>query len=173
MTMLKAGWRRRWFRALVVVLVVLGFVAGVGYLWVRPSFAPLKALEGAEHVTLYSLSPGISEGDHLADMLVGNERMGGHEVRAKNEVSNHAIARQYCQLLHDAMKDANPEAMALCFNPRHGLRVHTPFGPVDYVICFECNTVMAGRRPLLGAYPLRPGSDDGTLDLRFITPINF
>lgn len=36
-----------------------------------------------------------------------------------------------------------------CFNPRHALRVETPSGTADFVICFQCHLVSAyGADPL-------------------------
>jgi hypothetical protein len=31
-----------------------------------------------------------------------------------------------------------PEAVAMCFNPRHAVRVLTPKHTYDFIVCFEC-----------------------------------
>lgn len=50
------------------------------------------------------------------------------------------------ELLSDAASANSP--LVDCFNPRHGLRVASSSGTVDYLICFECfrfETWTAGR----------------------------
>ena len=42
------------------------------------------------------------------------------------------------ELLSDA--DSARASGVDCFNPRHGLRVESPSGVVDYLICFECGS---------------------------------
>jgi hypothetical protein len=96
--------------------------------------APAGAiLEQADHFELLSLDPrfqlNAADGDFHGYRVLGTAVIGDAETRRK---------------LVSAFKRAvaeKPQAVAACFNPRHGIRVSNKGEQADFVICFECRQV--------------------------------
>lgn len=58
-------------------------------------------------------------------------------IEGSAQVSGSALA-SLRSALSSAIADGNPLLNAMCFNPRHALRINKPEGDVVIVICFEC-----------------------------------
>jgi hypothetical protein len=90
-------------------------------------------LEEADHFELLSLDPHLqwkaAKGDFYGYRVLGTAVIEDTETRKK---------------LVSAFKRAVAENQgyeALCFNPRHGIRVTRKGKQVDFVICFQCAQV--------------------------------
>jgi len=92
--------------------------------------AVARALEKADTAELYSLDP-----DPRRDKDGGGFH--GWKVLGKTEVKGEAARKELLGALRRSA-DENELGPALCFNPRHGLRLTAGGKAVDLVICFEC-----------------------------------
>jgi len=93
------------------------------------------ALQTASKVTLFSLDPSvliINRNDPRPRL--GNWLILGQTNLAKPQRS---IA---VKALIDAIKSFDGQS-AMCFDPRHALRVTTPGHTYDFIICFACRQV--------------------------------
>jgi hypothetical protein len=80
--------------------------------------------------------------DH--DQAIGPIEVISHYViRGRADITDAAERRALVQALARGARDATPNMMHACFNPRHGLRVERGSYAVDFVICFECLQVQA------------------------------
>jgi len=111
-----------------------------------------SALEEAEVFELYSLEP-------LAALDAPAAQFYGWKVLGKTVVTDTGTRDQFITALRKGSA-ATDEAMANCFNPRHGIRVTSGEVTTDLVICFECLWVevfRAGER--VGGFATRPYSE--------------
>jgi len=111
-----------------------------------------SALEDAETFQLYSLEP-------LAGLEAPMAEFHGWKVLGKTVITDTATRDQFITALRKGSV-ATDEAMANCFNPRHGIRVTSAGVTTDLVICFECLWVevyRAGDR--VGGFATKPYSE--------------
>jgi hypothetical protein len=95
----------------------------------------LVGLENAETFELISLEPMMSL--EPLDQKSGEERLRGNRVLGKTTIKD----KETQVRLIDALKKGAAENVgdiAMCFNPRHNLRVSHEGKTVDLLICFEC-----------------------------------
>lgn len=112
------------------------FAAGCGQQ--DPSAQALSAITNADKIEIYSLAAGdmidFRASHPEEDLFYGNLILGNAEV---SEPSTRA---QLISAFQEGIDEA-PDGPALCFYPRHGLRIHNGDEVIDLVICFECWTV--------------------------------
>lgn len=88
-------------------------------------------------VFLYSLDPTGGIG-----YSVNNDRVfHGFTILGKGEITAPDDKRILVQAFAKGIRDSKGTS-ANCFNPRHGLRVSIEAATYDFVICFECMSVM-------------------------------
>ncbi len=90
-------------------------------------------LEHAEIFTLFSLEPEGDPRKKSKAEFKGYPQLGKTDVPAGSDRTN-LIA-----VLYDGI--ANGNAIAECFNPRHGIRATQGSNTVELLICFECGQV--------------------------------
>jgi hypothetical protein len=94
-------------------------------------------LAAADHLELLSLDQWCPclrmEPDDPAGFH-GWRILGRTTLRKASE--RHALLAALKQQLPET--DRPPHFVAMCFNPRHGIRATSPGGSVDLVVCFEC-----------------------------------
>ena len=118
-----------WYRAVSITLLALLLASAL----VNADKIPNElqaALEKAEQFEVFSLSPRRPK-DKPRDTFHGWEVLGKTTVKD---------ARTRTGLLTTFKKgvEENDGKAALCFNPRHGIRVFRDGKTTDFVICFEC-----------------------------------
>jgi hypothetical protein len=67
----------------------------------------------------------------------------GYLIRGRAEVTDANERRALVRALARGARDATPNTMGACFNPRHALRIEQGSYAADFVICFECLQVQA------------------------------
>lgn len=97
----------------------------------------LKPLEGAARVELYALRPEPAQFEPAGD---GTRRFHGYEVLGDAALTDPGLATQLAQLISRGLAESDGSA-ALCFNPRHGVRVVREGRTLDLVICYECKQI--------------------------------
>jgi len=94
-----------------------------------------SALTAATGITLYSIEPLGAPRDRSGQCsspcfrgwsMLGKVALHGN---AMNTVTNELSAW---------LAAPEPEAVAMCFNPRHAVHVVTPKHTYDFIVCFEC-----------------------------------
>ena len=95
-----------------------------------------QAVAHATTISLLSLEPGEngirdSEGECAGDCYFGWPVLGQAMVSPDAASS----VRKALSAWVDAPE---PDAVALCFNPRHGVRLQADGHTYDFVVCFEC-----------------------------------
>lgn len=88
-----------------------------------------EILESGERFELLALEPMPLE-------KPTPEAFCGYEVRGRAPVDP-ATGRAALRLVQEGIL-ASDGSVAACFNPRHGIRVESPAGTCDLVICYEC-----------------------------------
>src|SRR5262245_2261848 len=88
-----------------------------------------EALDKAEKVVLYSLEPSDKAGkkDFHGWTVLGKVELKDKDTRAKT--------------IKAVTESLAVGSGAMCFRPRHGLRLERKGKSVDLVICFECSSV--------------------------------
>ena len=149
-------------------LLIIGSVAvaliGVGIVWYVKSdkeefFGPtddgdlssvaVAALDAPDTFYLYSLDPvhidlkrALPQTPQEATNTVKSlELFHGYEVLGKTEVANLRLRKELVDAFKRGIEEGKGSPPA-CFDPRHGIRVVKSGLTVDFVICFECDTVM-------------------------------
>jgi hypothetical protein len=105
--------------------------------------APLAAaLQNASTVTLFSLDPAIT-----LDELKGFERLRDWVVLGQTDLLDSSDRAAAATAITEAVKNWKGGA-AMCFNPRHALRVTTKNHVYDFIVCFECSQMQVydGRK---------------------------
>ncbi len=134
-----------------------------GLLWGLPALpglvslraeAPPESLQAAARIeaipagdvrlTLYALNP--ERVDFPDDRKAGEFH--GFPVLGQAAISSARERKTLLDALAAAAR-AGDGAGTKCFNPRHGLRVESASGTVDFVICFQCRLVSVyGGNPM-------------------------
>ena len=95
------------------------------------------ALAGAKSVSLLSLEPGES-GSRDSDGACAGYCYFGWPVLGQT-VTSPTVSASIRKDLSAWLAAPAPEAVALCFNPRHGIRVVANGHIYDFVVCFQCS----------------------------------
>jgi hypothetical protein len=85
-------------------------------------------LEQADQFELLGLNPSP---------LRGGSGFHGHAILEKTEIKDRETRKKLISALMASMRENHGE-VAMCFNPRHGIRATGKGGHADLVICFEC-----------------------------------
>jgi len=130
---------KRLFKVLLFALVILAVAAAwVVYQATHPAnhytAKQLAPFLNAKEWTLYSIEPDIRPVDAQA------ENLQGYRVLGSQSVSNAEALRQVVNELNAAAERWDG-AVAMCFNPRHGIRVKSGDKNYDMLICYECSQV--------------------------------
>ena len=96
-----------------------------------------RDLSSANSVVLYSLEPGDSGRRDDNGECIGLCYYGWPVLGQVGILSKYSIVKQVTLWL----KNPEPPEQALCFNPRHGVRITTNASIIDLVVCFECDAV--------------------------------
>jgi hypothetical protein len=104
--------------------------------------ALIARLTHAMVLEVLSLDPDTSPPSHAETESAPAKGPQFHDWRYI-ERSTSVSERDGRALLSDLriMLRSRPDYMALCFNPRHALRVATSTGELDVLVCFECGIV--------------------------------
>ena len=95
-----------------------------------------RALANPESVTLLSLEPGPDGARDSEGACAGSCYFGWPVL---GQVAPSSAAAKFLRADLSAWVAApEPEAIAMCFNPRHGVRVVANGHTYDFVVCFEC-----------------------------------
>jgi hypothetical protein len=90
-----------------------------------------------EKMTLYSLDPSSMEGSMRWDgKKHSGETFHGYVVFGKLEIVDAAKRKEIAHAMNTGV--AKGDAMAKCFEPRHGIRATKGDVVRDFVVCFEC-----------------------------------
>lgn len=92
-----------------------------------------NTLEHAETFTLFSLNPEPDSRKKPKPEFKGYPQLGKTQIPAGNDRTN------LISVLYDGI--ANGDAIAMCFNPRHGIRATQGSNTVELLICFECGQI--------------------------------
>lgn len=120
--------------SLILLLLLMGCTSD------RPPLEPsgdklpadaAAALNEAPEWELFSLDPCIEEDPDDAS------RFHGWKILGSTQITDVTTRENLLQSL-EASIAANPGMAALCFAPRHGIRVKYKEQQHDFVICFEC-----------------------------------
>jgi hypothetical protein len=63
-----------------------------------------------------------------------------HQILGRREIVDSATRKTLISALENGVAENHGE-IAMCFNPRHGIRVNRRGKRVDFLICFECAQV--------------------------------
>lgn len=85
-------------------------------------------LEQADQFELIGLNPSP---------LRGGAGFYGHAILEKTEIKDKETRKKLISALMASMRESRGD-VAMCFNPRHGIRATSKGGHADLVICFEC-----------------------------------
>lgn len=97
------------------------------------------ALKHADQFILYSLEPYLDSHSKLADKSIHPpEQFHGHDIVGIMEITNKDERKELLHELFTCIPNRPPSMIAMCFNPRHGIRVIRDGKTVDLLICFEC-----------------------------------
>lgn len=100
-----------------------------------------EALKSGVKFTLFSLNPGWMTKDQMKAMKPEQIH---HDfiILGSTELVNAETRNSAITSLTDAVKNSDGSS-ALCFSPRHSLRVITSNGTIyDFVTCFECSQIV-------------------------------
>jgi hypothetical protein len=93
-------------------------------------------LDKADRISLFRLDPeGLPEKDKE-----GKKEFHGYEIVSSVVVEENDQRKETAAFLGKILH-WNEGRKALCFNPRHGLRVVSGSRTLDFLICFECHRV--------------------------------
>ena len=95
-----------------------------------------QAIAHAKSISLLSLEPG-ENGSRDSEGKCAGYCYFGWPVLGQTVVSPSA-ASSVRKALSAWVSAPEPEAVALCFEPRHGVRLHADGHTYDFVVCFEC-----------------------------------
>jgi hypothetical protein len=100
----------------------------------------LKPLAAARIISLYSIEPpGFSEPDEDDTGPLtreAGETLRGYAVLGRVDLSEDSKRTAVIRAIDDGIRKGDEPA--LCFRPRHAIRVEDDGKVVDYIICFEC-----------------------------------
>ena len=116
----------------------------------------MKALQNGDQYELLSLDP-----DRSSPPAPGNFHR--WKVLGRTTVADAATRKRLNDALRAGARENN-NAVALCFNPRHGIRVRQGDSVLDLVICFECLQVEVFEGEQRGASFLTSDSPQSVFD---------
>lgn len=99
--------------------------------------ALLTFLEKAEQFELLSLNPSLNPKDRDEKL---KDDFHGFQILGKTTVKDAQTRKKLVAALKKGIADSNGD-VALCFNPRHGIRFTHDGNTIDLVICYECLSV--------------------------------
>ena len=118
-------------------LLALAMVAlAVGMVWMRWRGLPYgvaRSLGTADQYELISLNPHEENGDYYLHAILGRTTISDPQTRLRINAALQAGVRQ------------NKSGMAICFYPRHAIRVTSGGVVTDVVICFQCDQIQVFR----------------------------
>ena len=115
-------------------LVLLGCVA-FGWWW-RTSY-----FKGPDKITLYSIDGRVAP---VAEVAQTDQHFHGYPVFGKIDITSAEDIREILTAVDAGMANCDVERAA-CFWPRHAIQMVQRGMLVEYVICFECNTIAICR----------------------------
>ena len=123
-------------RLIVLVLTAVLMVAAAPATAAGRKDEISQALANTPSITLFSLQPG-QQGKRDAGGTCTGDCYFGWPILGKTVVST-AAAESIRRDLVAWVAAPEPEAVAMCSNPRHGVRVLANGHAYDFVVCFEC-----------------------------------
>jgi hypothetical protein len=117
------------------VLAAIPLAFGCGGPWEGLSSGSRLVLEAPEAVELLALVPFPTVVE--APLKAGERSFHGFRVRSSGPLEDARAAAALIELLREGVARGDGK-VALCFLPRHGLRVSRGEDRVDLVVCFEC-----------------------------------
>lgn len=139
--------RPRW------LILVFAVIAALFALWASEGFGPviarvdirnparvtvpyraLKALRHPEQMTLFSIDP------QATDLTFKIPRFEDFIVLKSAEVTSREDQSRVMDVIMRGV-EISDGSLAMCFNPRHGVRVVKGEEVYDFVVCFECGRV--------------------------------
>lgn len=100
-----------------------------------------QALAAPEQTTLYSLSPGLCIKDGQQCPEDKNKELHRYPILGKI-LLNSEQTKIATQEFQKAISNWDPsKGLAMCFNPRHGLRLVSNKHTYDLVLCYECQQI--------------------------------
>jgi hypothetical protein len=97
-----------------------------------------KVLDTADRFILFSLDPHPVSEEKLDK--ASNELFHQYRVRRKIDIRTPKERAELLGALYKGISDSDG-MVAMCFNPRHGIRATVGGETVDLVICFECLSI--------------------------------
>lgn len=98
--------------------------------------AAVEALRSATRAEIYSLEPSIDPED-TSTPVVGTF----HDYAVLGKATLEAAASRTAAAEFEAVVAGWDGMVALCFEPRHGLRVESKGHTYDFVLCFDCQSM--------------------------------
>lgn len=109
------------------------------------------ALDNPSSMTLFSIDPSFRSPNAFLRFLedISYRHLHWWRVLGQVNISETATQKRVATSIERAVHDFNGWR-ALCFNPRHAVRVTSGSQTYDFVICYECSSleVFAGDRQL-------------------------
>ena len=93
-----------------------------------------KLADSPSRVVLYSLDPDKRHIESVEPEKIFHD----YVIRGRADITDAAERRAFLQALARGARDAVPNVIHACFNPRHALRIEQGSYAADFVICFEC-----------------------------------
>lgn len=97
-----------------------------------------RLAEEAHEVTLFSLNPRSVAGTSTNTESIFH----GYEILERTPTLSSEEGHELLSALADGVKNSDGMT-AMCFNPRHALRIKVQKKTIDLTICFECRKVYA------------------------------
>lgn len=94
-----------------------------------------RILSDAQDVEIFSLNPMRSQMEDPA--VAALPHFHDYAILDSKRVDGRERARELLNLVYRGIHESDG-TVAACFNPRHGIRVHSKDEHVDFVICYEC-----------------------------------
>ena len=165
--------RYRRLKRVAGILLILLLLAG-SYITVhwRRTHDPYSILKNAHALTLYR----IIGGDIVFVPSVGasTDRENFHDctVLRKREINDARTAEAIVSTVLVATVKGKSDMAAMCFRPRHAVRINTWLGPLDFVICFECSQMLvySGYNPMPVWFPIDGNTGSAALDEAYPPP---
>ena len=126
---------RRSIAGLLALALAAGACSGGFEKHVRPE--ERAVLTSPDQVELLALDPGDGMGGNAGAEVGDAELFHGFQVRGRAPLAAPEDRARAVGLLREGI-DAAGDLAALCFLPRHGLRVVRGAERVDAVICYQC-----------------------------------
>ncbi len=111
------------------------------------------AISTAKEIELLSLDP-ITHLDENKKVIPPANSFHGFAILRTARLTDSKDILRLAESLGTAIDQG--KSSALCFSPRHALRISRPDGPLDIVVCFECQAVQVHGLTGLGYTALAP-----------------